>query len=199
MKEVKRDKIFILNETDFKTTNWSGGKTTEIFIYPHLSELSKRNFDYRISSAKVEVDKSEFSDFTGYNRILMILDGKVTLKHVEGNETREIVLEPFKTHHFRGGIKTFSEGKCIDFNLIYKDAFEAKMIAIGDENILLKEKETNIIYALNDLDLIVKSESKDIPISIREKEACVLKNIAGEVCLNNYHNNVAILCTISEV
>ena len=43
--------IKIISKSDFIVNNWSGGKTTELFIYPKGASLSKRDFICRISSA----------------------------------------------------------------------------------------------------------------------------------------------------
>ncbi len=47
-----------------KISTWSGGTTTELFIYPEVAEYSERNFDFRISTATVEVEESNFYSTT---------------------------------------------------------------------------------------------------------------------------------------
>ena len=64
----------------YKTTDWSSGKTTEMYIYPKDCSYNERNFDFRISSATIEVEESEFTDLIGYRRLLTILDGELDLK-----------------------------------------------------------------------------------------------------------------------
>ena len=46
---------------------------------PDSSSLAKRDFDFRLSTATVIMNTVEFSDFTGYQRILMSLDNPVRL------------------------------------------------------------------------------------------------------------------------
>ena len=43
----------LIKKNQYKTTQWSGGTTTELLIYPSTSKYSERNFKWRISSAKV--------------------------------------------------------------------------------------------------------------------------------------------------
>ena len=50
--------ITILSKSDYITSNWSGGSTTQLFISPATASYAERNFDFRISSAKVEVAAS---------------------------------------------------------------------------------------------------------------------------------------------
>lgn len=46
--------ITVLDETAFTTSVWSGGKTTEMYMYPQTASYRDRNFLFRISSATVE-------------------------------------------------------------------------------------------------------------------------------------------------
>ena len=64
---------------DYLSTKWSGGQTTELLVEPDSSSLAKRDFDFRLSTATVIMNTVEFSDFTGYQRILMSLDNPVRL------------------------------------------------------------------------------------------------------------------------
>ena len=48
-------------------------------VEPDSSSLAKRDFDFRLSTATVIMNTVEFSDFTGYQRILMSLDNPVRL------------------------------------------------------------------------------------------------------------------------
>ena len=55
-------KIRSVNKDDFKTTRWSGGTTTEFFIYPTGADYQKRKFAARISSAVIEDEYSKFTE-----------------------------------------------------------------------------------------------------------------------------------------
>ena len=57
---------------DYLSTKWSGGQTTELLVEPDSSSLAKRDFDFRLSTATVTMNTVEFSDFTGYQRILCL-------------------------------------------------------------------------------------------------------------------------------
>lgn len=102
---------------NFKTTTWSGGTTTELFIYPATANYQQRDFDFRISTAKVEVQQSDFTSLPGYSRKLMVLDGTVVLSH-ENRHSKK--LGKFEVDEFEGDWKTASAGKCTDFNLMTK-------------------------------------------------------------------------------
>lgn len=107
-----------------KTSLWSGGKTTEIFIYPETAEYGKRNFDCRISTATVEVETSTFTPLPGIQRHLLILEGEMRLKH---DDDPWMTLKPYINHSFGGGQHTVSEGKVRDFNVMVSESAEAEI------------------------------------------------------------------------
>lgn len=107
-----------------KTSLWSGGKTTEIFIYPETAEYGKRDFACRISTATVEVESSTFTPLPNVERHLLILEGQLRLQHDEGPW---ITLQPYECHRFSGGQHTVSEGKVRDFNVMVTEGYEAEI------------------------------------------------------------------------
>ena len=107
-------KMRVITEENMNTTEWSGGKTTEMLIYPQSSTYAERNFRFRISSATVEEESSIFTELPGIERHLVVLDGEIDLKI----ENQEFHLAPFESIVFQGGDKTSSRGKCVDFNLM---------------------------------------------------------------------------------
>ncbi|MFR7871296.1 MAG: HutD family protein, partial [Fenollaria timonensis] len=70
MKDLNNNKV---------VSTWKGGKTEQLCIVPEEASLQERNFDLRISSATIDLERSEFSDFTGYRRYLMKLEGDIRL------------------------------------------------------------------------------------------------------------------------
>lgn len=107
--------IKLFNEFDYMTTEWSGGKTTQLFIYPEDSNYKELNFNFRLSSATVELEKSEFTKLEGIYRFITPLDKELKLTH---NHKDYIKLMPFEIYEFDGGICTTSYGTARDFNLM---------------------------------------------------------------------------------
>ena len=105
-----------LTPADYQISTWSGGQTTQLFLSPEGGSYPDRTFDFRLSTATVEVEKSNFTDLTGYHRILMPLNASIRLTH----HHKEVVLNPFQSYFFDGGDPVSSHGTCQDFNLIYK-------------------------------------------------------------------------------
>lgn len=97
-------------------SEWSGGTTTQLFIYPKESSYVERNFSLRISTATVDVEESDFTALPGYERLLMILNGNLLITH---NHQISKPLLPYEVHAFSGDWQTSAKGKVIDFNVIY--------------------------------------------------------------------------------
>ena len=75
----------ILRRADFKMSAWKngGGRTHEVFRAPALGEP----FLWRLSLAEV-ASSGPFSDFSGYQRLLTLLDGAFTLRFSDGEHVK---------------------------------------------------------------------------------------------------------------
>ena len=107
-----------------KTISWASGTSTELFVFPANGNFQTRDFDFRISTATVEAEETNFSDFSGLTRILMVLKGNLTLIH-EDRYTKE--LATFVQDRFDGAWKTRSKGKVQDFNVMFTENYEAEV------------------------------------------------------------------------
>ena len=141
--------ILHLTPSDYQISTWSGGQTTQLFLSPKEGSYPDRTFDFRLSTATVEVEKSDFTDLSGYHRILMPLDASIRLNHLE----QEVVLNPFQSYFFDGGDPVSSQGTCQDFNLIYKPSYQGHMSAISPHESISSQSRYQFIYALSSLTL----------------------------------------------
>ncbi|MCX6097802.1 MAG: HutD family protein [Caldiserica bacterium] len=96
-------------------STWSGGTTIEIGIFPANAVYSRGDFCWRISSARVDSVESEFTSLPGFWRLIMILEGNMTLEHEHHHSVR---LEPFQQDAFAGDWATRSRGRSRDFNIV---------------------------------------------------------------------------------
>lgn len=135
--------IKILKNSDYKTTNWSGGTTTEILIYPDGSALDERNFDFRVSSATCSAEKSLFSDFSDYNRYITSLDNELILF----NQGEKKNIKPFQIFFFDGADETYSQSAVTDFNLIIRKGLTGSLRSesINDATLRISDG-INIIF-----------------------------------------------------
>lgn len=153
-------------------STWKGGKTEELCIVPEDATLQERNFELRISSATIDLKRSEFSDFTGYRRYLMKLEGHITLLI----DDKTIIIKGDEAFEFMGDEKVISISKepSRDFNVIIKKDKSAD-ISIK-ENVKLNTNRGEYIFSLekakiNDIDVDKYSlyETEGEEINLRGK------------------------------
>ena len=114
-------KTYLYKEENYTLSAWSGGQTKELAIYPRGQKYIDREFIWRLSSATVETDESDFTRLPDYDRVLMVLDGEVVLEY---NGERVAKLKTLEQDSFDGAWKTKSYGKVTDFNLMVRKGNE---------------------------------------------------------------------------
>lgn len=111
-------RILHLTEKDYKVGLWSGGSTTELFIWPRGADYGKREFSLRVSSARVDLEESDFTPLIGVTRYITPLSGGFTLTHPGCDP---VIMGPVEEpYRFSGEIPTHCLGKATDFNLMLK-------------------------------------------------------------------------------
>ena len=110
--------IKIIPESDFRTTEWSGGTTTELFIWPEDGSYAERRFAVRISTALVELEESKFTPLPGVKRFITPLCPGFLLT-VNGAEKE---LPYGEVLGFSGGDEVTCVGSGRDLNLMLKGA-----------------------------------------------------------------------------
>ncbi len=111
-------RILHFTQKDYKVGTWSGGSTTELFIWPEGADYAKREFALRVSSARVDLQESDFTPLPGVTRYITPLTGGFTLTHPDSLPVTMCPLaEPYR---FSGEIPTHCVGKATDFNFMLK-------------------------------------------------------------------------------
>ncbi len=192
--EIKR-----IHREDCKSSRWSGGTTTEFFLYPADGSYADRDFQVRVSSATVDLEESVFTSLPGVERWLTILKGEMRLIHT-GRYEKE--LTPFVVEHFYGDWETKSIGRVVDFNLMLKDGAKGEMHCLeipSGESISLADKgeaDTLFFFAAEGSFQI---ESKETAEAISTGEAALLRGwkSAGAALANRGKETARIIvCTL---
>jgi environmental stress-induced protein Ves len=157
--------FFILRKNEQQVKHWSGGQTTQLCIYPFDALYEARNFELRISTATVETDHSVFTNLTGYQRTLMVLDGHLKISHPHLN-IEDVELAPYEFYSFDGEWDTESYGQARDFNVMTSNKFrhqiEFKQLNAGDELTISSEfNSTFIAFYIIDGTLSFSSNSNE--------------------------------------
>lgn len=166
----------IITANKFNTINWSGGTSTQLYIYPETADYGLRNFDFRLSTAKVEVEKSDFTSLSGVSRKIMILDGQIEISHKNHYNKK---LKEFDVDEFEGDWQTSSVGICTDFNLMTqgKTKGELSSFALLKEQIrdfTITDKQTKIFIYLYSGEIVFTNEGNNFILD--QGELLILEN-----------------------
>lgn len=150
-----------IGKEDFVINDWSGGQTTQLAIYPQDATLGNRDFVWRISSATFTTTHSSFSDFSGYNRYILPLEGELSLFH-KGLYQR--ALKPYEVEFFSGSWQTDSQNSanCRDYNFVVQEgkAINLQVLKSG-ETYIPKRTGTLCIFSVENFSLEIIKEKKE--------------------------------------
>ena len=183
----KKLNLKIYNKTNFKTSNWSGGSTKELYIFFFFFSYVNRDFSIRISSAKVEVEKSEFTSFPGVSRKLMVLDGNLKINH---ENHHSINLGPLEVDSFMGDWKTTSVGICTDFNVMTQGELKSELTSL----VLPTNKKQELKIDRSWSSVFIYLHSGNIEITVFGKKAMLS---SGELLVMEYwkYDSIKFLAT----
>ena len=157
--------ISIIAPEEYKVIPWKNGlgETTELAIN---EGGSVDDFDWRISIASV-VNDGPFSDFTGYDRNLVLIEGKgIDLHYGDGNIESDELNKLLDVARFNGSCKTtgiLKQGPIKDFNLITRsDKFRTELKTyIQRQTIQLESCELCFLFCLNTENTLLSSKNSD--------------------------------------
>ena len=109
--------VRVFHSSDYRVTDWSGGRTTELAIAPEGSLYAERKFLWRFSTATAEVEESTYTSLPDYDRVILSLRGLLRLSHDDATWRDFAEFEPYA---FDGGVTTQARGKVVDLNLMLR-------------------------------------------------------------------------------
>jgi len=158
----------IISPKDFKTIPWKNGlgETTELAIN---EGANLDNFIWRLSIASV-VNNGVFSDFSGYHRNLVLIEGKGISLQYDGKSSDRLI-KLLDVASFDGGSKTQGElvdGAIKDFNIITSHGKVSPHVHcyIEHQQVVINLIANNLYFAY--------SLTDDIAVQVIEQESHVV-------------------------
>lgn len=97
---------------------WQGGETRQFFIFPEDKKgATAFDYEFEITSSTMEYPQTDYTIYSGYDRILMIIEGKTRLIHQDG---RTADLKKYDYDIFPGEMSTKSEGIATDYEMMIR-------------------------------------------------------------------------------
>lgn len=161
-----------IEEKDYKKSKWSGGTTTQLLIWPPESDYKTREFQFRISSATIEEEHSEFTKLPGIYRYLSVLEGKLELAVEKNHQIHHESLNSFDVFTFWGDQEVKSKGKVRDFNLMLQQC-KGKLEAVTVEKRQVLQSAPGCFFLYLEQGNIVaeKLDSEERPLELKAKES----------------------------
>ena len=139
-----------ITQEEYRLSNWSGGTTTQLLIWPPSADYQSRNFAFRISSATVEQEESTFTSLPGVHRFLSVLDGTLQLTVKQKCQEQVIFLNENEVYEFEGDWEVRSKGQVRDFNLMLKGCKGSmEQIEINHNDLIVCEREFGFLFLVN--------------------------------------------------
>lgn len=171
--------------TQFSTSTWSGGSTTELLLIPSGGSYAERRFDLRLSCASVEKSPSDFTPLPGYKRFFTPLENPLHIMHTD--IFLSAYLQPYDLYAFNGTDAIRSEGSGRDFNVIYKPELNPRLSVFreGDtSNLTISPHALNVFFTLAEGRLEIDGQEIKLPAfslcrletSETEAEVCAVCN-----------------------
>ncbi len=161
--------LSLISPKQFNTIPWKNGlgHTTELAI---SNSGNLDNFDWRLSIATVAND-GEFSNFAGYQRHLVLIEGE-GLNLLHDNETLDELNNLLDIAHFDGSSKTYGtliDGTIKDFNIMSnQQTFNAQVNTYTGSNQLCFAPLANTLYfaysLTNETDIRMSEHALTLPV-----------------------------------
>jgi len=154
--------INLTKKEQLNTNVWSGGTTTQLAIYPKEAIYKNLDFIFRISTATIEVEESTFTSLPNVSRVIMVLDGELTIQH-KNQYTKQ--LKKFDTDIFSGDWETTSIGKVTDFNIMTRGSAKAATLGFS----LAEQSKKELILNSDIMAIYISSGEIVIEQSLTQK------------------------------
>ena len=180
-------KCTLIRKSELAVSNWAGGSTTQLFLYPSGASYAARDFEVRLSSATVEQTPSTFTNLPGYHRILMPLSAPLKLAFENHGEAD---LSPFESVEFDGEWNTVSHGVCTDIGIMLAAGWHGSLKAVSSGEYECAVGFTGV-YTLADG---VKASTAGEEYTLSQGDFLLLESdAAGKLEITAQRENAAIL------
>lgn len=180
--------IKIIKPENYVKSEWSGGVTSQIYIYPETAQYKERNFKFRISMAIAYDDYSTYTNLPEVTRYLVSLDGTAVITH---DDRYSIELTPFgNVDCFMGDWKTTAKGAIKDFNLMLANGAKGKMQVAGSGKHLIEPMYTHSAFYFS---CVATIEIDGNVFSVQRGDTLLLNSIDKESFIEIYDVTLPVI------
>ncbi len=188
----------ILRLQDYRQMLWKNGKG---FTYEVAKNGTDEHYDWRISMAEVKED-GPFSDFTGFQRVISVLEGQGIRLTIDDKEAQDI--NKLSAFAFNGESKTHCallKDVVKDFNLIYRpDVFRARFQWLNTKNTqsFCSQAQTILIFSAGQT-IQVCSDALNEQLNCYDSLLITQNNALTQIDLSTQGQTDASYCCVIEL
>ena len=168
----------VIKAKELEVKKWSGGTTTQLFIWPETSTYKEGNYLARISTATVTKEKTVYTPLPEVARTLMVLEGEITLTHKD-QHTSDLL--PYEIDQFQGDWHTTCIGTATNFNLMTKGSTQGTINPIQLQPNSVEEIKINgnliVIYTI---DKAIISHNNNL-ISLEKGDTIIFREVKDQI------------------
>ena len=140
--------ITVIDRSSIVESKWGGGVTYQLYIAPDGASYAERRFDFRISTAVVELEESAFTPLPGVTRYLTPLGKNGFRLAINGAHPVELAFGEVLRFSGDDDITCYGSGQ--DLNLMLKGREGDMRCLYGGEETALPSAEFIFVYAVED-------------------------------------------------
>ena len=168
----------VIKAKALEVNKWSGGTTTQLFIWPETSTYKEGNYLARISTATVTQEETVYTPLTEVARTLMVLEGEITLTHKDQHTSR---LLPYDIDQFQGDWHTSCMGTAINFNLMTKGRTQGTINPIQlQPNTAEEIKMNSNLMVIYSIDEAIISYNNDL-ITLEKGDTIIFREVKDQI------------------
>lgn len=171
-------RIRLLRAADRVATPWKNGGGVTREVCRDERSVSASDFDWRVSIAEV-AQPGPFSRFSGYRRLIALIEGRGMELHMASGETVPLKLRT--VHTFDGNADVTGAlpfGPVSDLNVIYRaDAIEAS-VRFSDGGERLEAGPGSVTILINVQHTCVEGVADDGPLALEYLDAVLIADTA---------------------
>ncbi|MGL4382442.1 MAG: HutD family protein [Bacilli bacterium] len=159
VKVIKSDKLVGLT--------WRGGKSYQYYIYPQNKLYEDHDFIFRISCATIELEQSNFTQFKGYTRYLVMLDNRLNV--LINNE--EIMVKKYEPIIFNSNdeVVSFSQGS--DLNIFIREDIKKHNLLISN-GLFTTCSQFTVVFCLSKALVTINNKTYEL----KRHDALIIEN-----------------------
>ena len=173
--KVGNMEITVIDKSEIVESKWGGGVTYQLFIAPDGASYAERRFDFRISTAVVELEESTFTRLPGVTRYLTPLGKNGFRLAINGCHPVKLAFGEVLRFSGEDDITCYGSGR--DLNLMLKGCSGDMRCLYEGEETTVPKAEYIFVYAVDDQRAVLSDHEQTFACRLRAGDFARLEGV----------------------